>query len=101
MDRNVINVKQNVPSVTSVRLESHEGFYSGRFLPEVQPLFLLYTIFDKSYPFHVPFIHATSSPGRFPWLWKWGPTSKATEKRPGDEVVIHGAPFTYLVWGPF
>ena len=25
------------------------------------------------------------------------PTSKAAEKRPGDEVAVHGAPFTYLV----
>ena len=27
--------------------------------------------------------------GAFPWLWKWdGPTFKARENRPGDEVAI-------------
>ena len=31
-------------------------------------------------------------PGAFPWLWRWGPTPKAREKRPGDEAA-KGVPF--------
>ena len=30
--------------------------------------------------------------GAFPWLWRWGPTSKAREERPGDEVEMRLRP---------
>ena len=30
--------------------------------------------------------HQPRPQGPFAWLWMWGPTSKAREKRPGDEV---------------
>ena len=37
----------------------------------------------------VPLLSQPRPQGTFHWLWRWGaPTSKAREKRPGDEVVV-------------